>query len=329
MNYIGYIRVSTREQAANGISLQEQITTLNAWAAMQGHHLVAIYEDRGISGKNLKRPGLQQALHVLKHGLEDTKPGGEKLVTEVHGLVVAYLDRLSRSVLDVCRLVEYYFHEGGYELAAARESLDTTSSMGRAIIGILSVMAQWQREQTNEKILAGLDEKRRAGKLIGSVPWGYRLAADGETLRPARGERRMMAQALELRRGGLSLRKVCAQLKSDGRRNRNNSTQWYPNSLAGLLRAAEKALREGILVELPNDEIRVADDVATAAQRALASPEATAERAGVRLISQPEPEDEPPSEDELAQARELMRRAGYTVVLDVSPSSRENEEVAP
>src|SRR5438128_12384008 len=86
---IGYVRVSTQEQAAEGVSLDTQRDRLRVYCQASGIKLIDIVADEGISGSTLNRPGLQAALQMIKRGRANT-------------LIVAKLDRLSRSLRDVC-----------------------------------------------------------------------------------------------------------------------------------------------------------------------------------------------------------------------------------
>jgi DNA invertase Pin-like site-specific DNA recombinase len=93
----GYVRVSTEQQAGEGVSLDAQRTKLHAYAVAMDLDLVAVFEDAGLSAKSLARPGLQAALALLEDG-------------EAAGLVVTKLDRLTRSVRDLGDLVDRYAH---------------------------------------------------------------------------------------------------------------------------------------------------------------------------------------------------------------------------
>ena len=87
MQVLGYVRVSTEEQAEDGVGLDAQREAITAEAQRRGWDLIAIVEDRGYSAKDLKRPGIQKALAQLEAG-------------EADALVTAKVDRLSRSTLD-------------------------------------------------------------------------------------------------------------------------------------------------------------------------------------------------------------------------------------
>ena len=90
---IGYVRVSTQEQATEGVSLDAQRDRLTAYCKLHAIKLIDIKADDGIWGSTLERPGLQAGLQMLRRGRANT-------------LIVAKLDRLSRSRRDVCSLVD-------------------------------------------------------------------------------------------------------------------------------------------------------------------------------------------------------------------------------
>jgi DNA invertase Pin-like site-specific DNA recombinase len=123
---VGYIRVSTDMQAAEGLSLEAQHAAIEGYCMLHGLKLIRICKDI-ISGSRAQRPGLQDALDMLRHG------------TDV--LIVLKFDRLSRSIKHFCELYEHYFKSGEKELIAIRESIRLDSSLGRALVNILLVFA--------------------------------------------------------------------------------------------------------------------------------------------------------------------------------------------
>src|SRR5260370_40191073 len=92
---VGCLRVSTSEQSSEGISLQAQRERLEAYATLYDGILVDVITDAGASAKTLRRPGLTRALALLEDGSAD-------------GIVVAKLDRMTRSVRDLGVLLERY-----------------------------------------------------------------------------------------------------------------------------------------------------------------------------------------------------------------------------
>src|SRR3974390_160364 len=117
MQAIGYIRVSTDQQADRGVSLAAQRERVRAMATVQGANLIDVVVDGGESAKSMNRPGLQRVLALVNPG-------------KCQAVIVAKLDRLTRSVKDLCTLLER-FERRGVALVSVAESLDTSSAAGR------------------------------------------------------------------------------------------------------------------------------------------------------------------------------------------------------
>ena len=155
---VGYVRVSTEMQAADGLSLDAQTSAIEQYCQMQGLRLVDIHRDV-LSGGKSERPGLQAALRDLQKGVEV--------------LVVLKFDRLSRSIKHFCELYETYFRSGEKELVAIRESIRLDSSLGRALVSILLVFAQMEREATAERTREALHHMKQHGYFHGKAPFGF------------------------------------------------------------------------------------------------------------------------------------------------------------
>jgi site-specific DNA recombinase len=124
MKAIGYVRVSTDKQADSGVSLDVQIERVKAMAVVQGAELVDVLVDGGQSAKNLDRPGMARLL-----GMVDSR--------SIDAVIVAKLDRLTRSVRDLGELLER-FARGGVRLISVSESLDTGTAGGRLVLNIMA-----------------------------------------------------------------------------------------------------------------------------------------------------------------------------------------------
>jgi site-specific DNA recombinase len=161
---VGYARVSTDEQAAQGISLDMQREKIRAWANLNDVVDITIHSDDGISGKRLNnRPGLLAAI-------ECAEPGDV--------FIVYSLSRLSRSIRDTLEIVER-FGVAGINFVSIVEQFDTTTAMGRAFLAIIAVLNQLEREQISERTLAAMDELRRNGKATGHAPYGFAADENG------------------------------------------------------------------------------------------------------------------------------------------------------
>ena len=195
---VGYIRVSTDKQADDGVSLDAQRAKLEAYAALYDVELVEVIVEAA-SAKTLTREGLQRALAMLGNGAD--------------ALLVAKLDRLTRSVADLGGLVADYFSD--YALLSVAEQVDTRSAAGRLVLNVLASVSQWEREAIGERTSAAMRYMRQEGRYTGGrAPYGHDLI-DGELV-PNDAEQAVLAEARELRAAGLSLRAVAAELASRG-----------------------------------------------------------------------------------------------------------------
>lgn len=157
-----YPRVSTQEQAREGYSIGEQIERLTKYCQAMQWDAHKIYTDAGYSGANTNRPGLQEMIKDVKAG-------------KIDKVVVYKLDRLSRSQLDTLYLIEKVFLANGVDFVSMSENFDTSTPFGRAMIGILAVFAQLDREQIRERMSVGKEGRAKDGLFHGSkfIPIGY------------------------------------------------------------------------------------------------------------------------------------------------------------
>lgn len=199
MKVIGYIRVSTTEQDQSGLGLADQEAKIRAYCDLYNLSLVEIKKDAA-SGKNMERPGLQNALALLKSG-------------QVEGIIVAKLDRLTRSVRDMGILLDKYFQKNGLFVVA--EQIDTRTAAGRLLLNLLTSVAQWERETIGERTAAALSVKKRNGERVGTIPYGYDCDANGK-LTANEKEQETIARIKALRASGYSFEAIARQLNSDG-----------------------------------------------------------------------------------------------------------------
>ena len=171
----GYVRVSTDAQAEEGYSIDAQIEYIKNQAALVEPRpgKLKLYVDGGFSGSNINRP-------AMKKLIEDAQ--GEK-VTHV---IVYKLDRLSRSQKDTLYLIEDVFNLHNISFVSIKESLDTSSPLGRLMIGILSAFAQLERENIRERTRMGMLERVKKGFWPGGgrIPFGYDYNAEQGVLVP-------------------------------------------------------------------------------------------------------------------------------------------------
>ena len=221
---VGYVRVSTERQADFGVSLEAQEAKVRAMATVQGSDLLEVIVDGGESAKSLNRPGLQRLLTMVNAG-------------KVQGVIIAKLDRMTRSVKDLCGLLEL-FEKRKVALISVAESLDTGTAAGRLVITIMGAVSQWEREAIGERTRDALQHKRANGQRVGNIEFGYRLSKDGRLLELDPSEQAALAALRDLRGSGLSLRMTAAELTRLGHRTRRG-TPWRQEHVRRVLGAKQ------------------------------------------------------------------------------------------
>jgi DNA invertase Pin-like site-specific DNA recombinase len=154
MRVLGYARVSTERQADEGVSLAAQETAIRQWAMSHGHRFDIVVEQA--SAKDLERPKLRAALEGLEVG-------------EYGALVVARLDRLSRSVADFAGILEQA-SEQGWSVVCLDPNVDMTTPYGRALAGMAAVFAQLERELISQRTREAVAAQKAAGTYTGGRP---------------------------------------------------------------------------------------------------------------------------------------------------------------
>ena len=228
---IGYIRVSTHEQAMSGLSLESQRKKIEAQAEVSDLELIEIIEDAGQSASSLKRPGMERLLEILDNG-------------EVDMVVIAKLDRLTRSIKDLADLLERLgksrrFDGGkGIDLISSGESLDTSTATGRLVINIMASVSQWEREIIAERTSQAIQELKAQDKYTGGrADYGYTVDEDGSLIENPL-EQEVLALVREKRdREKASWAMIARFLDSQGKKTRTGGKF----SRQGIYQMAQKA----------------------------------------------------------------------------------------
>lgn len=163
-----YVRVSTTSQMEEGYSIEEQKAKLESYCDIKDWHVYKVYTDGGFSGSTTERPALEQLIKDAQNKLFDT-------------VLVYKLDRLSRSQKDTLYLIEDIFLKNNIEFVSLLENFDTSTPFGRAVIGLLSVFAQLEREQIKERMQLGKLGRAKAGKSMMWAKTSYGYNYDKET----------------------------------------------------------------------------------------------------------------------------------------------------
>jgi DNA invertase Pin-like site-specific DNA recombinase len=202
MRAIGYARVSTDKQADFGVSLEAQSEKVRAMAVVQGAELTEVIVDAGESAKSLARPGMERILALV-----DAKA--------VDIVIIAKLDRLTRSVKDLAELLER-FTRRGVALVSVAESLDTGTAAGRLVLNIMTAVSQWEREAIGERTRDAMSHKRANGERVGTIRFGFRMAEDGSHLEEDPAEQDILGRIREMKAAGRTVREIADELNRQG-----------------------------------------------------------------------------------------------------------------
>ena len=220
---IGYVRVSTEEQAIHGYGLESQEKAIRAFAESQGYVLLDVIEDPGVSGATQpgKRPGFSQVVERSE-------------AKQFTVLLVWKIDRLARSIIHAVTTTNELRERHGVVLRSVTEPIDTATPMGQTLFAILAGMAQQERHTITERTLAGKKAKASKGGFAGATaPYGYRTDGKGHLViheSEAATVRRMWA----MRKDGSTLKQIADRLNADGTPTRRNGT-WHPATVRYIL----------------------------------------------------------------------------------------------
>lgn len=222
MKVIIYVRVSTQEQAREGYSIAEQLERLNKYCDAMDWTIVETFVDPGYSGGSLDRPALKEMIKYIK-------------AEKIDKVVVYKLDRLSRSQKDTLYLIEDVFLNNNTDFVSMNENFDTSTPFGRAMIGILAVFAQLEREQIKERMTMGKEARAKQGYYSGSSefsPIGYEYI-NGELI-PHEYEKMLVNEIFEMFLNGTPIKTIGDTLNDKGYIHRHG--EWNNYTIARLLK---------------------------------------------------------------------------------------------
>jgi len=196
---IGYIRVSTEEQAKNGLSLRSQEDTIRTYVKLKKLGPVEIISDSE-SGKSIDREGIQELVSLCEAG-------------EVKHLIVYKLDRLTRKTLDLLGLVEHVFVANGVVFHSVTEGVDTETPLGKFFLTIMGAFAEMERERIVERIKDALKNKKQRGEPLGSPALGFQAKGKKRVENPD--ELAVVKYLKKLRKKRLSMREIAKKLNEE------------------------------------------------------------------------------------------------------------------
>lgn len=207
---IGYLRVSTEEQAVSGLGLADQRVVIGSEAGHRGWADIEFVTDDGYSAKNLSRPGIASALEQLRKG-------------EASVLVVSKLDRLSRSLLDFATLMDRARREG-WQLVVLDLAIDTTVPSGQLMANVMAAFAEYERQLIGARTSAALQQLKAQGKRLG---------------RPRTLSQDVTDRVVRERESGSTLAAIASGLNDDGVPTARGGARWHPSTVKAVLQSAE------------------------------------------------------------------------------------------
>jgi len=207
---VGYLRVSTAEQADSGAGLAAQRAAVESEALRRGWVLLEVYVDAAVSGKAIAgREALALALDAVETG-------------DAEVLIVSKLDRLSRSLLDFAEIMRRA-QDGGWNLVALDLGIDLSTPAGEFLASVMASAAQWERRIIGQRTREALAAKKAAGVRLGRP----RLITD-----------EIVARMVAERESGKTLTAIADSLTADGVATAQGGARWYPATVRKVLSVA-------------------------------------------------------------------------------------------
>jgi site-specific DNA recombinase len=229
---VGYIRVSTEEQATEGVSLDAQRATLQAYATLRGLDLIEIIVDEGVSGgKELNsRPGGNRVIELAGKG-------------KVQAVVACKLDRLFRDAADCLNTTKAWDRKNVslHLIDVGGQSIDTSSTMGRFFLTMMAGVAEMERNMIRDRTKAAMAHMKSKGQRVGPIPFGSDLATDGVSLVRNEQEQAIISLILELRTDGVSYQAIATELESRGVLTKTGLQKWEKKTVRNIAIANQTA----------------------------------------------------------------------------------------
>ncbi|GAJ03048.1 unnamed protein product, partial [marine sediment metagenome] len=223
VNAVSYCRVSTEEQANLGLSLEHQKAKIKQYAELHNLELIKNIVDKGESGKDLDRSGINEILSLIK----DQK---------INHIIVYKMDRLTRNVFDLLYLIRKVFEPGKIQFHSISEKIDTETAMGKFFLTIMGGFAEMERDVISERTKAVLRHKISKLEYVGSPPLGYLASPEGNKfLTIDQREQDTVKRIFYLKRyRKMSLGKIAKELNESGVETKRGG-KWHSGTIKLIL----------------------------------------------------------------------------------------------
>lgn len=217
---VGLVRVSTEDQS---LGPDAQVEALERWATTNNVTLVAVFHENVSGAASLdKRPNLLAAIDHLK--------------LEGAGLLVALRrDRLARDVV-ISAMIERLVEKAGGRVTTVDGVGEGNTPEAMLLKGMIDLISSYERALIRSRTTQALAVKKRRGELVGTAPFGSRVASDGKTLEPHPPEQKVVSLVKQLRQEGLTMAGIADRLNLDQVPARGS--RWHKTSVVRLLKRA-------------------------------------------------------------------------------------------
>lgn len=220
--FYGYIRVSTKEQAEDGLSLENQRKQITEYAAKEGYTIAEIFADKGKSARTTdKREELHKVLNIMERG--DT-------------LIVYALSRLARHVGDysnICRDLE----KRKCFIIIIKEKLENITATGKFHSNITASVAQFESDLTSERVKECMKLKKEKGEFMGRISYGWKLSeGKGSDLIENEEEQAIIKKIKTMKRERVKIKDIIKYLEENNVKPPHKSKKWYPNTIQRIVK---------------------------------------------------------------------------------------------
>lgn len=218
---VGYVRVSSDSQIEN-TSVEEQVKRIEAYCISQEWDLLEIFKDEGFSGSNTNRPGYKKMMEYLTNYKE-----------ELESVVVLKMDRAHRNQLNLLQFIKVELAELNMDFVSITESFDTSTMIGRMMLGILSTFGEFEREVINERTKSGrLSTALRNKYAGGQVPYGY--VVENGAVKIDKDQAAIVKRVFDEFIEGRTCYRIAKKLNEEGIKTKSNKN-WTPTTIRRML----------------------------------------------------------------------------------------------